>query len=137
VQRLLRLGRQKSGKAGRSPPIILTSAVNIIQLQKQLKNVVKGGLEFRNTRNGTRVLTKGMADFVAVKEHFISSLAYYSFFPKSLKPVKAVIRHLPIITPAQDISEGLEHLGFDVCGIRQTTQFRNIFESTFSIHLKF
>jgi hypothetical protein len=58
-----------SGKAGRPPPIILTAKINLIQLQKQLKNVVKADLVFRNTRNGTRFITKGIADFEAVKSH--------------------------------------------------------------------
>jgi hypothetical protein len=102
-------------KTGRPPPIILTSQANLIQLQKQLKNVVKGDFEFRSTRNGTRVVTKGMAVFEAVKSHFSNnSISHYSFFPKSQKPIKAVIRHLPSNTPAKDISEGLENLGFDV-----------------------
>jgi hypothetical protein len=39
------------GKTGRPPPIILTSAVNLIQLQKQLKGVVSEDFKFRNTRN--------------------------------------------------------------------------------------
>jgi hypothetical protein len=56
-------------KAGRPPPIILTAKTNLIQLQKQLKNVVKSDFEFRNTRNGNRVITKSMADFEAVKSH--------------------------------------------------------------------
>jgi hypothetical protein len=47
-----------AGKAGRPPPIVLTSATNLIQLQKQLTNVVEDNFEFRNTRNGTRVITK-------------------------------------------------------------------------------
>jgi hypothetical protein len=34
------------GKTGRPPPIILTSATNLIQLQKQLKNVVEENFEF-------------------------------------------------------------------------------------------
>jgi hypothetical protein len=38
------------GKAGRPPPIILTSNTNLIQLQRQLKNVAKGDFEFRNTK---------------------------------------------------------------------------------------
>jgi hypothetical protein len=59
-----------SGKAGRPPPIIFTSTVNLIQLQKQLKNEVKGDFEFHSTRNGTRVVTKGLADFEAAKTHF-------------------------------------------------------------------
>jgi hypothetical protein len=41
------------GKTGRPPPIILTSTTNLIQLQKQLKNVDKENIEFRSTRNGT------------------------------------------------------------------------------------
>jgi hypothetical protein len=44
--------------AGRPPPIVLTSAVNLILLQKQLKGLVKGNFEYRSTRNGTRVITK-------------------------------------------------------------------------------
>jgi hypothetical protein len=31
-----------SNQRGRRPPIILTSAINLIQLQKQLKGLVKG-----------------------------------------------------------------------------------------------
>jgi hypothetical protein len=54
-------------KTSRSPPIILTSATNMIQLQKQLNNVVKEDFEFRSTRNRTRVITRGMADFFAIK----------------------------------------------------------------------
>jgi hypothetical protein len=40
-------------KTCRPPPIILTSSTNLIQLQKQLKSVVKGDFEFRSTKNGT------------------------------------------------------------------------------------
>jgi hypothetical protein len=87
-----------AGKPGRPPPIILTTPTNLIQLQKQLKDVVAETFEFRNTRNGTRVLMKSLADFQSVKSYFDQhQLSYFSFFPKSEKPIKAVIRHLPII----------------------------------------
>jgi hypothetical protein len=83
---------------------MLSAKTNLIHLQKQLKNVVKADFEFRNTRNGTRVITKGMADFEAVKSHLSNNnLSYFSFFPKTQKPIKAVIRHLPPDTPAEDI----------------------------------
>jgi hypothetical protein len=56
-----------------------------------------------------------MADFQSVKSHFDAhNLFYYSFYPKSEKPMKAVIRHLPQNTPAEDISDGLVSLAFDV-----------------------
>jgi hypothetical protein len=35
------------GKIGRQPPIILTATTNLIQLQKELRNVVKESFEFR------------------------------------------------------------------------------------------
>jgi hypothetical protein len=79
----------------RPPPIILTSAANLIQLQKQLKNVVKED-ECRNTRSRTRVITRGMADFLAVKSHFEGKNLSFTFYPKPKKPIKVVIRHLPI-----------------------------------------
>jgi hypothetical protein len=96
------------GKTGRPPPIILKSTTNLIQLQTELKIVVKENFEFRSTRNGTRVITRSTVDFKSVKSHFDApNLSYYSFYPKSEKPMKAVIRHLPHNTPAEDISDGL------------------------------
>jgi hypothetical protein len=56
---------------GRPPPIILTSATNLLQFQKSIKDIVKGSFELRSTKNGTRVLTKEMADFSAIKSFFL------------------------------------------------------------------
>jgi hypothetical protein len=99
---------ETAAKTGRLPPIILTSTVNLNQLQKQLKNVLKEDFEFHTTRNGTRIVTRGMVDFLGVKSHLENhNLAFFTFFPKSEKPIKAVIRHLPINTPAEDICDGL------------------------------
>jgi hypothetical protein len=97
------------GKTGRPPPTVLTSTINMIQLQKQLRSVV----------------TRGMADFQSVKSHFATNnLSCYTFYPKSEKPMKAVIRHLPYNTPAEDISDGLLSLGFDVISVKQMTATR-------------
>jgi hypothetical protein len=91
------------GKTGRLPPIVLTSTTNLIHLQKQLKGLVKENFEFRNTRNRTRVITKTMAGFSEFKSYLEkNNVSYFTFYPKSLKPVKAVIRHLPLNTPAED-----------------------------------
>jgi hypothetical protein len=76
-----------NSQRGRPPPIILTSTINLIQLQKEIKGLVKGRFEFRNTRNGTRIVTKEMADSSAIKEYFSSqNLNYFTFYPKSLRP---------------------------------------------------
>jgi hypothetical protein len=108
-----------AAKTGRPPPIILTSTVKLIQLQKQLKNVLKEDFEFRTTRNRTRIVTRGMVDFLGVKSHLENhNLAFFTFFPKSEKPMKAVIQHLPINTPAEDICDGLVSLGFDVVSVK-------------------
>jgi hypothetical protein len=75
-----------NSQIGRPPPIILlTSAINLIQLQKQLKGLVTGSFEFRNTKNGTRIVTKEMADYSAIKEYLNSqNLNYFTFYIKSL-----------------------------------------------------
>jgi hypothetical protein len=52
-----------SSKRGRPPPIILTSAINLIQMQNPIERLCEGQFEFRNTRNEARVVTKVMADF--------------------------------------------------------------------------
>jgi hypothetical protein len=86
--------------------------------------VVSENVEFRSTRNGRKVITRSMADFQTVKSHFDrQNLSYYSF-PISEKPIKAVIRHLPHNTPAEDMSDGLVSLGFDVVSINKITATR-------------
>jgi hypothetical protein len=85
-----------------------------------VKKVVEEYFEFCSKRNGKRVITKSMADFEAVKSHFINNnLSYYYFLSKYQKPIKAVILHLPLNTPAEDIYEGLMNLGFDVVSVKQ------------------
>jgi DNA primase len=114
-----------SSKAGRPPPIMLTSAINLIELQRHIRNIVKGDFEFRNTRSGTRIVTKEMEDFSAIRKYLESkNLSYFTFFQKSEKPIKAVIRHLPTNTPNQDISDGLMDLSFDIISVKQMSSTR-------------
>jgi hypothetical protein len=106
-----------TNRTGRPPPIVLTSQVNLIEIQKRLKSVTKGDLELRSTKNGTRVVTKEMADFSATKSHSdTQNLQYFIFYPKFQKPIKAVIL-LPPNTPAEDISDGLVDLGYGVISV--------------------
>jgi hypothetical protein len=94
-------------------------------LQRGLKEHVKGQYEFRNKRNGTRVITKQMADYSAMKFYLEkNNLQYFTFSPHSEKHIKAVIRHIPPHTPAEDISYSLENLGFNVINVRQLTTNR-------------
>ncbi|XP_023714241.1 uncharacterized protein LOC111868088 [Cryptotermes secundus] len=128
--------QQPSDKPVRLPPIVLTSTTNLMQLQRKVKELVTGNFEFRNTRSGTRIVTKEMADFSAIKTFLESTnLSYFTFFPKSEKPIKAVIRHLPHNTPAEDISDGLMSLGFDVISVKQMTSRRTPPEGTDNIYL--
>jgi hypothetical protein len=117
--------KQRSTTQAVRPPIILTSTTNLLQLQKNICAIVQGSIEFRNKKNGTRVLTKEMADYSAIMTFFLqNNLKFYTFFPKSLKPIKAVLRNMPTNTPAGEIYEALVYLGFDVASIRQMTTSR-------------
>jgi hypothetical protein len=81
---------------------------------------VEGSFEFRNTRNGTRIIAKEMAEFSAKKKYLTSqTLNYFTFYPKSMKSIKAAIRHLPGNTPTEEIDGGLVELGFDIISVKQ------------------
>jgi hypothetical protein len=96
-----------------------------MQLQKRIRDIVTGNFEFCSTRSGTRIVTKEMADFSAIRKHLDNNnLSYFTFFPKSEKPIKAVVHHLPSNTPAQDISDGLVDLGFDIISVKQMSASR-------------
>jgi hypothetical protein len=56
-----------------------------------------------------------MADFQSFKSHFdTNNISYYSFYAKSEKKMKLGKHQLPHNTPAEDMSDGLVSLGFDV-----------------------
>jgi hypothetical protein len=66
-----------------------------------------------------------MEDFQSVKFHFHAhNFSYYSFYPKSEKPIQAVICHLPHNTPTEYIYDGLVSLGFDISSVKQMTAAR-------------
>jgi hypothetical protein len=59
-----------------------------------------------------KVITKDMANYLAQMRHLdAKTILYYTFLPKSVKPVKAVIRQLPVDTLAKDIPDELVALG--------------------------
>jgi hypothetical protein len=97
-----------AGKTGRPLPIMITSSTNPIQFEKQQKGVVKGNFEFRSTRKGTTIILKTMEDFSTIKSYLENNnLAYFTFYPKFLKPINTATHHLPLNTPAEDMSDGL------------------------------
>jgi hypothetical protein len=72
------------------------------------------------------VLAKDLDDYTKISQHFEQNLSYFTFYSKSEKPVKAVIRPLPSDTPAEDIANGLRSLGFTVISVRQMTTTRRM-----------
>jgi DNA replicative helicase MCM subunit Mcm2 (Cdc46/Mcm family) len=109
--------QEATRKSNRPPPIVMTFTTNLIQLQSDLKEHAKGEYEFRNTRSGTRIITKEMADYLAMKSYLEKhNLQYFTFSPNSEKPIKAVIRHLP--------PDSLEDMDFNVIYMRQLTTNR-------------
>jgi hypothetical protein len=90
-----------------------------MQLQKQLNGMAERRFELRNNRNGTRVVTKDMVNYRAVKAQFQNrNLQYFTFHPKSQKPINAATCHVSQNAPAEDISYGLIDFGFDVISVK-------------------
>jgi hypothetical protein len=104
---------------------VLTFAKNIIQLQKQLKGVAKQHFGFHNNKSGTRVITKDMVEYQSVKAHFESNnVSYYTFYPKSERPIKAMLHHLSVNTLEEETAVWLVDLRFEVISVRQVLTTR-------------
>jgi len=115
---------QGNGKE-RPPPIIITAQINLLNFQGEIKAIKKVSFELRNAKDGTGVVTREMADYLAIKKHLEQKKApFYTFHPKSEEPIKAVIRHFPGNTPAEDIARELQALDFSVISARQMTSKR-------------
>jgi hypothetical protein len=83
----------------------MTSTTNFIQLQRNLREQVKGEYKFQNTQNGTCIITKETADYAAMKSYLQKNdLHYFTFSPNSEKPIKTVICHLPPDMPVENNS---------------------------------
>jgi hypothetical protein len=119
-------GRKETPKGtGRPPPIIVTTNINLIKVQNEIKTKLKGDFALRNTRNGFRISTKSMEDYLILRKHLDQNQThYYTFHQKTEKPIKAVIRHLPGETPAEDITNKLLALGYKLHNVRQMTTTR-------------
>lgn len=55
-------------------------------------------------------------------------MSYFTYFPKSDNPIKAVIRHLHLGTLMEDISKGFVELCFDIVNVKQMMLMRVIKE---------
>jgi hypothetical protein len=85
-----------------------------------LRDHAEGEYQFRNIRNGNRIITKETAGYSSMTSYLEKhTLHYFTFSQNSEKPVEAIIHHLPRDTPAEDISTGLEDFGFNVYIVRQ------------------
>jgi hypothetical protein len=115
--------QEASRSSGRPPPIKMASTTNLIQLQSDLEDHIKEKYEFRNIRNGARIITRNGRLFSHEILHGETN-NYFVVSPNSEKPMKAVIHHLPPDTPSEDISNYLEDLGFNVSNVRQLTATR-------------
>jgi hypothetical protein len=71
---------------GRPTPIVLSSEVNFLSLQKELKVVVTGKFFFRNTTSGTWITTKSMADYKTM-QNLLSQrgLPFFTFYTEGDK----------------------------------------------------
>jgi hypothetical protein len=84
--------RHPARQPGRLSSAVLTSQLDLIDMQRQLKGLLKENFEFYSARNGTRVVVKEMVDSSTMHYHFKSSnLPYFTCYPKYQKPIKAVI----------------------------------------------
>jgi hypothetical protein len=83
---------------------------------------VSGEFLFRNTATGTRITIKSMVDYNATQKLLNEqNLHFFKFYDTNAdKPVKAVIRHLPGNTSAEDIIVDLQ----DVISVKQMTAKR-------------
>jgi hypothetical protein len=87
---------------------------------------VKGNFEFRNAKDGTRIISRELFDYSVIRIYLDSqSLNYFTFCAKSEKPIKAVIRHLSADTPAAVVFNRLLDLGYDVLSVKQMVTTRS------------
>jgi hypothetical protein len=73
-------------------PIMKTFITNIIRLQIDLEDHVKGQCETRDARKGTRIIIQEIVDISTMTSYLEkNNLHYFTFFPNSEEPLKVVV----------------------------------------------
>lgn len=107
-------------KQGQLSSIIPISTIILIHLHWDLKLCIKGQFEFWSTHISFQLVTHEMASDSALWAHTdLASCHYYTFHPKSIRPMKMVICHLATYTPIENIYSGKEELSFNVVSVNQ------------------
>ncbi|KAJ4435142.1 hypothetical protein ANN_23718 [Periplaneta americana] len=113
----------------RFPPIIvpmLPKCPNYFQYQRDLEKEL--GFPIRiiyNQSQGTKFHVSSEEAYNKLKNLFQDKhIGFYTFTPKSHKPLQVVIKKLPVQVTAQQIQEELLMLDFPVIGVRQLTTTR-------------
>jgi hypothetical protein len=100
------------------------NSFNIGDQLNVLKSVVTEEF-FRNIVTGTWITTKSIRGYKAVQKLLTDSgLPYFTFYSKDVKPVRAVIRHLPGSTSSEDIAVAFQKLDCDIISVKQMTAKR-------------
>jgi hypothetical protein len=126
-------GTNESTAKCRPHPIAITSEAELTSLQREIKSVVSGEFLSRNTATGNRITTKSTLDYNATQKFLTEQNLHFStFYTKTDKLVKAVIRHLPANISAQDMIVAFQEIDYDVISLQQMTAKRPTPEGGFS-----
>jgi hypothetical protein len=94
--------RNNNKKFIRPPRINLTSPVNIISFQQDIKHTAQE-FSMRTTGAGIRIATHYTTDHTAILSYLSRhNFSHFTLYSHCDKPIKAVIRHLPINTSSQE-----------------------------------
>jgi hypothetical protein len=85
---------------------------------------VSGEVSFQNTATGTRITTKSMADYTIQKFLPEKNLHFFTFYKKTDKPVKSIIRYLPGNTCTVNITVAPHDIDYDSISAKQMTAKR-------------
>lgn len=108
-------------KTCKPPTVAMTFTTHLNQFWRDLKDRMIEGYKFWNTWNGTRnnKINGWLFSHEVLPEGKESPLSYLL-----LQIWKAIIHHLPLDMTVEDISNGLEDLGFNVINVRQMMSTR-------------
>ena len=113
-------------KDPRPPPITIIGHNNIFAVNKHLKSLIKGDLKAVNTKDGMRYYTTNIEDHRIIKKFLDEEKKeYYTFQLKNERPIRVVLKRLPVNVNPDDIKEELTALGFPVRSVKQITKTEN------------
>lgn len=127
---------QPPNRSPKPPPITVPDLPNTLQFNKKIKGKITGDYKVVSTREGMKLYASNIEDFNLIKNELKQdNINFFTYQLRQERPIRVVLRRLPINLHEEDIKEALEEENFKVLSVRQLRKITDGTETKYPLYV--